>query len=173
MKRITVLLADDRALVRDGLRTFLEAEEDIEVVGTAKNGRQAVSLTHKLHPAVVLMDIAMPVLNGLEATRMILKSLPRTKVIILSAHGDDAYVEQARELGAAGYVLKQSPPRLLPKAVRDVQKGRMVFCPANSFELRFPTKRVWKATGRYPGPLRRPRDPASHTPAACTFLPRR
>jgi DNA-binding NarL/FixJ family response regulator len=130
MKRISVLLADDYAIVRKGLRTLLKAEGDIEIVGEAKNGRQAVNLTQKLHPAVVLMDIAMPVLNGLEATRIILKTLPRTKVIILSAHSDDAYVEQATDLGAAGYLLKQSSPRLLPKAVREVEKGRRVFSPS-------------------------------------------
>ena len=130
MKRISVLLADDHAIVRDGLRTLLKAEADIEVVGEAKNGRQAVKLAQKLHPAVILMDIGMPLLNGLEATRMILSTLPRTKVIILSAHGDDAYVERATELGAAGYLLKQSSTGVLADAVRDVQKGRTVFCPS-------------------------------------------
>jgi DNA-binding NarL/FixJ family response regulator len=131
MKHISVLLVDDHAVVREGLRTLLKDEGDIEVVGEAKNGRQAVELTRKLRPAVVVMDIAMPVLNGLEATRMILNTLPRTKVIILSAHNDDAYVEQATELGAAGYLLKQSPC-LLPNAVRDVQQGRTCFCPSTA-----------------------------------------
>ena len=136
MKRISVLLADDYAIVGDGLRPLLEAEEGIEVGGEAKNGRQAVELIQKLRPAMVLMDIAMPVLNGLEATRIILKTLPRTKVLILSAHSDDAYVQQATELGAAGYLLKQSSPRLLPKAVGDAQKGWMVFCPSSAKRLR-------------------------------------
>ena len=130
MKRISVLLADDHAVFREGLRALLEAEADIEVVGEAKNGRQAMKLAQKLRPDVVLMDICMPLLNGLEATRMILSTLPRTKVIILSAHGDDGYVERAIELGAVGYLLKQSCARQLPKAIRDVQKGRMVFCPS-------------------------------------------
>ena len=111
---------------------MLKAEGDIEVVGEAKNGRQAVELTQKLRPAVVVMDIAMPLLNGLEATRMILNTLPRTKVLILSAHGDDAYVERAIELGAAGYLLKQSCSCLLPNAIRDVQGGCMFLCPSNA-----------------------------------------
>jgi DNA-binding NarL/FixJ family response regulator len=136
MKQISVLLADDHAIVREGFRTLLEDEADIEVIGEAKNGRQAVQLTQKLHPDVVLMDIAMPLLNGLEATRIILQTLPRTKVLILSAHGDDAYVEQASEMGAAGYLLKHSFSQPLPDAIRDVQKGRTVFCPSTAKRLR-------------------------------------
>jgi DNA-binding NarL/FixJ family response regulator len=136
MKRVTVLLADDHAMFRRGLRTLLEVEGDIEVVGEAKNGRHAVELTRKLRPAVVLMDIAMPVLNGLEATRTILKTLPLTKVLMLSAHGDDAYVEQTTALGAAGYMLKQSCACLLPHAIRNIQAGCMVLCPSNAKRLR-------------------------------------
>jgi DNA-binding NarL/FixJ family response regulator len=114
----------------------LEVEGDIEVVGEAKNGRQAVELTRKLRPAVVLMDIAMPLLNGLEATRIILNTIPLTKVIILSAHGDDAYVERATELGAAGYLLKQSSTDLLPNAIRDVHSGCLFLCPSKTKRLR-------------------------------------
>ena len=132
MKRISVLLADDHAVFREGLRALLEAEADIEVVGEAKNGRRAVELTRKLRPAVVMMDIAMPLLNGLEATRIILNTLPLTKVLILSAHGDEAYVERATELGAAGYLLKQSSTDLLPNAVRDVQKGCRSLWPSSA-----------------------------------------
>ncbi len=105
-KRITVLLAEDHTVVREGLRTLLEAEGDIKVVGEAATGRQAVALARRFRPAVVVMDLAMPVLNGLEATRQILKSLPGTRVLILSAHSDDAYVEQVTALGAAGYLIK-------------------------------------------------------------------
>lgn len=94
MKPITVLLAEDHEIVRQGLRKLLEAEPDIRVVGEAATGRQAVTLSRKLRPAVVVMDIAMPLLNGLEATRQIRRDFPETKVLILSAHSDDAYVEQ-------------------------------------------------------------------------------
>jgi DNA-binding NarL/FixJ family response regulator len=129
-KLITVLLAEDHLIVREGLRTLLEAEPDIEVVGEAASGRQAVELTKKLRPAVIVMDIAMPLLNGLEATRQILKAAPATRVLVLSAHSDDAYVEQVIALGAAGYLIKQTAADVLPKAIREVQKGKMFFSPA-------------------------------------------
>lgn len=109
---------------------LLEAVKDIEVVGEAVTGRQAVELAKKLHPAVVVMDIAMPVLNGLEATRQILKALPATKVIILSAHSDDIYIEEVALLGAAGYLIKQNSAQILVKAIREVQKGNKFFSPA-------------------------------------------
>jgi len=130
MKPITVLLADDHAVVREGLRILLDAEADIEVVGEAETGRQAVELTRKLLPAVVVMDIAMPLLNGLEATRQILKALPATRILILSAHGDDAYVEQVIELGAAGYLIKQTSAVVLAKGIREAHKGKNFFSPS-------------------------------------------
>jgi DNA-binding NarL/FixJ family response regulator len=136
MKRITVLLAEDHMVVREGLRTLLEAEGDIKVVGEAETGRQAVALARKLRPAVVVMDIAMPLLNGLEATRQILKAVPGAKVLILSAHSDDAYVEQVIALGAAGYLLKQTSAHVLSKAVREIQKGNAFFSPAIARRLR-------------------------------------
>src|SRR5256885_9600988 len=98
MNRITVLLVEDHAIVREGFRSLLKHERDIEVVGEAETGRQAVAMVKKLRPAVVVMDIAMPLLNGLEATRQIRKDFPDTKVLILSAHSDDAYVERATVL---------------------------------------------------------------------------
>src|ERR1035437_9265097 len=107
MNKITVLLAEDHTIVREGFRKMLEMEADMEVVGEAPDGRQAVALAGKLHPAVVLMDIAMPLLNGLEATRQIRKTLPATRVLMLSAHNDDAYVANATASGAAGFLLKQ------------------------------------------------------------------
>src|SRR2546430_11961978 len=93
MNPITVLLAEDHQIVREGFRSLLKHEPDIEVVGEAETGRQAIQLTRKLRPAVVVMDIAMPLLNGLEATRQIRKDFPDTKVLFLSAHSDDAYID--------------------------------------------------------------------------------
>ena len=127
MKRITVVLAEDHQIVREGFRSLLGHELDIEVVGEAATGRQAVQLTRKLRPAVVVMDIAMPLLNGLEATRQIRKDFPDTKVLILSAHSDDAYVEKVAVLGAAGFLLKQTSSHVLAKAIREVQKGNKIF----------------------------------------------
>jgi DNA-binding NarL/FixJ family response regulator len=132
MKRITVVLAEDHQIVREGFRALLEHERDIEVVGEAGTGRQAVQLTRKLRPAVIVMDIAMPLLNGLEATRQIRRDFPDTKVLILSAHSDDAYVEQATALGAAGFLLKQTSSDNLATAIREVHKGNTFFSPSIS-----------------------------------------
>ena len=132
MKRITVLLAEDHQIVREGFRSLLEHERDIEVVGEAETGRQAVQLTRKLRPAVVVMDIAMPLLNGLEATRQIRKDFPDTKVLILSAHSDEAYVEQVAVLGAAGFLLKQTSSHDLATAIREAHKGNTFFSSAIS-----------------------------------------
>ena len=136
MKRITVLLAEDHMVVREGLRTLLEAEGDIQVVGEAASGRQAVELTRKLHPAVVVMDLAMPLLNGFQATRQILKTVPGTRVLILSAHADEAYVERAMELRAAGYLLKQTSANVLARAVREVAAGKASFSPSIAKHVR-------------------------------------
>src|ERR1017187_6356162 len=135
MKRITVLLAEDHMVVREGFRKLLESEDDIEVVGEAQTGRQAVELTRKLRPSVVVMDIAMPLLNGLEATRQIRKAFPDTKVVILSAHNDDAYIDQAVAIGAVGFLLKQTSSHNLSEAIREVQKGNTFFSPTISPRL--------------------------------------
>jgi DNA-binding NarL/FixJ family response regulator len=135
MKRITVLLAEDHMIVREGFRKLLAAENDIEVVGEAQTGRQAVAMAKKLRPAVVVMDIAMPLLNGLEATRQIRKAIPGAKVIMLSAHSDDAYVEQAIAFGAMGFLLKQTSSHDLSRAIREVQSGNTFFSPAISKRL--------------------------------------
>jgi DNA-binding NarL/FixJ family response regulator len=128
MKRITVLLAEDHTMVREGFRNMLELEDDLEVVGEAEDGRRAVALAQKLHPDVVLMDIAMPLLNGLEATRQLLKVLPATKVLILSAHSDGAYVKNATESGAMGFLLKQTSAHDdVCRAIREIQKGNTFF----------------------------------------------
>jgi len=130
MKQITVLLAEDHMIVREGLRALLEAEGDIAVVGEAETGRQAVLLARRLRPAVVVMDIAMPLLNGLEATRRIRKAVPTARVLILSAHSDDEYIRQVILLGAAGYLIKQTSADLLSKAIREVEKGNTFFSPS-------------------------------------------
>jgi DNA-binding NarL/FixJ family response regulator len=134
-KRITVLLADDHTMVREGLHALLKIEPDIQVIGEAENGRMAVELTVRLSPAVVVMDIAMPLLNGLEATRQILKASPTTKVFILSAHGDDAYVTQAMSIGASGFLIKQTAAHILPIAIRQIFKGSEFYSPAISNRL--------------------------------------
>jgi len=126
-KKITVLLAEDHIIVREGLRKMLELETDLEVVGEAQDGRQAVALAQKLQPDVVLMDIAMPRLNGLEATCQLLKEVPKTKVVILSAHSDDAYVKKAVESGAAGFLLKQTSAHDVGRAIREVHNGKTFF----------------------------------------------
>jgi DNA-binding NarL/FixJ family response regulator len=130
MKRVTILLAEDHQVVRQGFRKLLEAEEDLEVIGEAQTGRQAVALTRKLRPAVVVMDIAMPLLNGLEAARQIHKEISGTKVLMLSAHSDDAYIEKAIEFGATGFLLKQTSAHALAHAIREVAKGSTYFSPS-------------------------------------------
>ena len=135
MKKITVLLAEDHTIVREGFRKMLEFEPDLVAVGEAQDGRQAVALAKKLRPDVVLMDIAMPHLNGLEATRQILKELPATRVLILSAHNDDAYVDTAIASGAVGFLLKQSSAHEVCQAIREVHQGKTFFSPAISRRL--------------------------------------
>jgi DNA-binding NarL/FixJ family response regulator len=136
MKPITVLLAEDHQLVREGFRSLLKYESDIEVVGEAGTGRQAVLLAAKLRPTVVVMDIAMPLLNGLEATRQIRKASPGAKILILSAHNDDAYVEHAAAIGASGFLLKQTSSHELAAAIREVQKGNKFFSAAIARRVR-------------------------------------
>src|SRR6266550_8022141 len=130
MHKIKVLLADDHTIVRQGFRALLQAEEDIAIVGEAETGRQAVQLAKKLRPDVVVMDIAMPLLNGLEATRQILRDVPSSKVLVLSSYSDDEYVHQLTEAGALGYLLKEAVVNDLVKAIREVRKGRAFFSPA-------------------------------------------
>src|SRR5665213_1361501 len=124
MKRITILLAEDHMIVREGFRKMLDMEADLKVVGEAQDGRLAVALAKKLRPDVVLMDIAMPLLNGLEATRQILKEAPAAKVLMLSAHSDDAYVTNATEAGAMGFLLKQTSAHDVCRAIREVHAGK-------------------------------------------------
>lgn len=135
MEQIKVLLADDHTVVRQGLRVLLEVERDIVVVGEAETGQQAVEWAKKLRPDVVVMDIAMPQLNGLEATRQIMKEAPSVKVLVLSSYGDDEYVHQLAQAGAAGYLLKQTAAADLINGIREACKGNAFFSPVISKRL--------------------------------------
>ena len=136
MRKIPVLLVDDHTVVRQGLRALLSAEEDMEVVGEAENGRQAVILAKKMMPEVIVMDVAMPLLNGLEATRQILKMLPSIKVLVLTSYGDDECISQLMDAGASGYLIKQTAANDLLRAIREVQRGNAFFSPAIAKRLR-------------------------------------
>jgi DNA-binding NarL/FixJ family response regulator len=129
-KKITVLLAEDHAIVRQGLCSLLNVEGHFTVVGEARTGREAVEMAQALRPNVILMDIAMPVLNGLEATRQILAANPAAKVIILSAHSDDEYIERTTKAGVAGFLEKQTSAEVLTKAIVEVAKGKTYFSPS-------------------------------------------
>jgi len=130
MKTITIFLAEDHAVVREAFRHMFDQEAGLAVVGEAGNGRQAVQMCLRLRPDVVLMDIAMPRLNGLEAARQILRKLPQSRILILTAHNDDAYVQDAVAAGAAGFLLKQSSAAEVCRAVRAVVKGGTHFSPS-------------------------------------------
>ena len=136
MQKIRVLLADDHTVVRQGLRALMAAEEDIDVVGEAENGRQAVQLVKELLPDVAVIDIAMPVLNGLEATRQITRVARSIKVLILSSYSYDEYVSQTTDAGAAGYLVKQTAGNELLKAIREAQRGNAYFSPSIAKRLR-------------------------------------
>ncbi len=142
MRKITVLLAEDHLIVREGLRALLHLEEDIEVIAEAGNGREAVEMTARLQPDVVVMDIAMPLLNGMEATRQILETRPAARVLILSAHSDDAYVVLVSAIGAVGYLIKQSAAHVLPAAIRKVHAGQTCFCSAVARRLNYHRRRA-------------------------------
>ena len=130
MKQITVLLADDHAITRKGLRLLLETEGGFDVVGEAADGLQAVKLAQKFRPAVVVMDLSMPKLNGMEAARRILQQASPPKILILSAYDDDAYIEQAISLGAAGYLIKQNSLDILATAITEVHNGGSFYSPS-------------------------------------------
>jgi DNA-binding NarL/FixJ family response regulator len=121
---ITVILADDHPVVRDGLCFLLNAQPDIKVVGTADNGHEAVQLAEKLSPNVAVMDIAMPLLNGIEATQQITTTCPHTRVMILSIHFTSVHIQRALQAGAMGYLLKESAGEEVVEAIRTVHEGR-------------------------------------------------
>ena len=130
MNKIKVLLSDDHTVVRQGLRSLLAAEPDIEVIGEAENGRQAVQMAKTLAPDVVIMDIAMPQLNGVEATRLIVNRSPHTAVAILSMHKDESYVIRSLKAGARAYLLKDSAEADLIAAIAAITEGKSFFSPA-------------------------------------------
>lgn len=136
MSKFKVLLADDHTLFRAGLRSLMELESDIEVVGEAENGRLAVELTRTLRPEIVVMDIAMPLLNGLEATRQILHEMPKTKILILSGYSNDDFIDKVIDAGACGYLVKQSSPSAMIKAIREIRKGLKIYSPSISKHVR-------------------------------------
>lgn len=129
---IRILLADDHALVRQGLGMILGAQKDMEIVGQAGNGNEAIAMAEKLKPDVVVMDVAMPELNGVEATRRLAASLPRTRVLALSMHKDSVYVREILRAGARGYLLKDSGDADLVAAVRAIAKGEGYISPSVS-----------------------------------------
>jgi len=128
-KKITVLLVDDHSLVRRGFRRMLEDESDMEVVGEAGNGEDSIKLAKQLHPQVVVMDCALPGMNGLQATRQIVEDSPDTAVLMLSMHTENTWVRQAIEAGAKGYVLKNAMDLELGAAIRKIAAGETVFDP--------------------------------------------
>ncbi len=125
----TIVLADDHPIVRQGMRALLEAEPDLRVIGEAGDGLEAVSLVERLQPDVLVLDLMMPGLSGLETARHVHKRAPRTRVVILSMHADESYVLEALRHGAAGYILKTSNPIDLTLAVREVAAGRRYLGP--------------------------------------------
>ena len=132
MGNIKVLLADDHTIVRKGLCALLDGEADIEVIGEAEDGREAVKLAGELHPDIVVMDIAMPGLNGLEATKQLRKLYPEMKILILSMHANEEYVIQTLRAGAEGYLVKKAAPSELVLAIKAVYQGNSFLSPSIS-----------------------------------------
>ncbi|MBN1147780.1 MAG: response regulator transcription factor [Anaerolineales bacterium] len=130
MDRIRILLADDHTILRDGIRSLLEDQPDMQVIGEAEDGHTAIRMACELEPDVALMDIAMPLLNGLEAARRIKRDCPRVRVLILSMHENEEYIRQALASGAMGYILKDAAAHDLLGAIRSVYKGEAVLSPA-------------------------------------------
>ena len=130
MSKIRILLADDHTILRDGIRALFDDEPDMVCVGEADDGRAAVKMSLELQPDVVVMDIAMPLLNGLEATRQIKRQLPETKILILSMHDNEEYIRQVLAAGAMGYILKDAAARELLSAIRTVHRGEAVLSSA-------------------------------------------
>jgi DNA-binding NarL/FixJ family response regulator len=152
MSKIKILLTDDHTLFRQGIRTLLATEPDMEIIGEAGNASDAVALAAQVHPDVVLMDIGMTGMSSFEATRLIRKDRPETKVVFLSMYDDEDYLGECVEMGASGYILKESPAEQLITAIREVQRGGSYLSP------RLLTRLVddFRMQGRG-GPVRQPR----------------
>jgi DNA-binding NarL/FixJ family response regulator len=147
MKKLRILLADDHIVMRTGLRALLERQPNLEVVGESENGRETVALAVSLRPDVVVMDVGMPVLNGIEATQMIVTQCPTIAVVILSMHADESYVMRALKAGARGYLLKDSAAADLIGAIQAISQGKSFFSPKVSRVLAEDYVRVLKQKG--------------------------
>ena len=147
MKKLRILLADDHIVVRTGLRALLERQPNLEVVGESENGRDTVELAASLAPDVVVMDVGMPILNGIEATKTIVTQRPATAVVILSMHADESYVMRALKAGARGYLLKDSAAADLISAIHAVSQNKSFFSPKVSRILAEDYVRVLKQKG--------------------------
>jgi two-component system, NarL family, response regulator NreC len=147
MKKLRILLADDHIVMRTGLRALLERQPNLEVVGESENGRETVALAASLRPDVVVMDVGMPVLNGIEATQTIVTQCPTIAVVILSMHADESYVMRALKAGARGYLLKDSAAADLMGAIQAISQGKSFFSPKVSRILAEDYVRVLKQKG--------------------------
>jgi two-component system, NarL family, response regulator NreC len=147
MKKLRILLADDHVVMRKGLRALLERQSNLEIVGESENGRETIDLAASLIPDVVVMDVGMPVLNGIEATKTIVTQNPQISVVILSMHVDESYVMRALKAGARGYLLKDSAPADLMSAIRAVSQNKSFFSPRVSHILAEDYVRVLKQKG--------------------------
>ena len=147
MKKLRILLADDHVVMRTGLRALLERQPNLEVVGEGENGREAIELVASLRPDVVVMDVGMPVLNGIEATKTIVTQHPTTAVVILSMYVDESYIMRALKAGARGYLLKDSAPADLIGAIQAVSQNKSFFSPKVSRILAEDYVRVLKQKG--------------------------
>ena len=147
MKKLRILLADDHIVMRSGLRALLDRQPNLEVVGESENGRETIALAASLKPDVVVMDVGMPILNGIEATQTIVTQCPTIAVVILSMHADESYVMRALKAGARGYLLKDSAAADLIGAIQAISQGKSFFSPKVSRILAEDYVRVLKQKG--------------------------